>query len=41
MEGLLHWGGYGWGMGFGWLFMIIVTVLLVMGVVFIIKAMSG
>lgn len=32
----MHWD-YGWGMGFGWLFMIIFWVLVILGVVYIIK----
>ncbi len=36
----MHWN-YGWGMGFGWLFMIIFWVLVVLGVVYLLKLVSG
>ena len=35
-------GGYEWGMGgFGWLFMIIFWVLVVIGIVFLVRAVVG
>lgn len=34
-------GNYGWGMGFGWIFMIIFWVLVILGVVFLIKMIAG
>ena len=33
--------GYGWGMGFGWIFMIIFWVVVIIGVVYLIKLISG
>ncbi|MBI5099819.1 MAG: SHOCT domain-containing protein [Nitrospirae bacterium] len=36
----MHWD-YGWGMGFGWLFMIIFWVLVVLGVVYLLKLVAG
>lgn len=36
----MHWGNYGWGMGFGWLFMIVFWALVILGVVFIFKLIS-
>ncbi len=38
---MMHWGEYGWGMGFGWVLMIIFWVLVIMGVVFLIRIISG
>lgn len=35
---MMHWGDYGWGMGFGWLFMIIFWALVILGVVYAVQA---
>jgi putative membrane protein len=35
----MHWD-YGWGMGFGWLFMVLFWALVILGVVFIFKMIS-
>jgi putative membrane protein len=32
---------YGWGMGFGWIFMVLFWALIIMGIVFLIKLVSG
>lgn len=38
---MMQWGDYGWGMGFGWLFMIIFWVLIILGVVYLVKIIIG
>ncbi len=35
----MHWGDYGWGMGFGWIAMFIFWVLVIVGVVFLVKSL--
>lgn len=34
----MHWGDYGWGMGFGWVFMIIFWAVVILAVVYLVKA---
>ncbi len=34
----MHWGTYGWGMGLGWIFMIIFWVLVILGIAFLVQA---
>jgi putative membrane protein len=36
----MHWD-YGWGMGFGWLLMILFWVLVILGIVYLVKAITG
>lgn len=39
---MMQWGNWGWGMGFGWIFMIIFWALVILGVVFLVQtAMKG
>lgn len=38
---MMQWGDYGWGMGFGWLFMIIFWILIILGIVYLIKLVIG
>lgn len=38
---MMQWGNYGWGMGFGWLFMIIFWILIILGVVYLVKQFAG
>lgn len=38
----MHWDySRGWGMGFGWLFMIIFWILIILGVVYLVKLVIG
>ncbi|MGE5174398.1 MAG: SHOCT domain-containing protein [Betaproteobacteria bacterium] len=37
---MMHWGTYGWGMGFGWLWMALVWALIIGGVAYAVKAAS-
>ncbi len=32
---------YGWGMGFGWIFMIALWALVILGVIYLIKVIAG
>ena len=41
MWGWDHMGGYGWGMGFGWIFMLLFWVILIVAAVMAIRAFSG
>jgi putative membrane protein len=34
---MMLWGEYGWGMGFGWIWMIIFWALVIVGVVYLVK----
>ena len=35
---MMHWDNYGWGMGFGWVFMIVFWALVVLGVFYVFQA---
>ena len=32
---------YGWGMGFGWIFMIVFWALVILGVIYLVKLLAG
>ncbi len=34
---MMQWGNWGWGMGFGWIFMIVFWALVIMGVVYLVQ----
>lgn len=38
---MMYWGDYGWGMGFGWIFMILFWILVILGIVFLVRLVSG
>jgi putative membrane protein len=31
---MMYWGNYGWGMGFGWIFMVLFWALVILGIVY-------
>ena len=37
---MMNWGNYGWGMGFGWIFMVLFLTLVILGIVYIVQAIS-
>lgn len=37
---MMNWGNYGWGMGFGWIYMIIFWALVILGIVYVVKLAS-
>lgn len=38
---MMQWGNYGWGMGFGGLFMIIFWILIILGIVYLVRLLAG
>ena len=38
---MMSWGNYGWGMGFGWIFMVLFWGLVILGIVYIVRAITG
>jgi putative membrane protein len=37
---MMHWD-YGWSMGFGWIFMLLFWALVILGIVYLLKLISG
>lgn len=37
---MMQWGNYGWGMGFGWIFMVLFWAVVVLGIVYIVQTIS-
>ena len=37
---MMNWGNYGWGMGFGWIFMLLFWALVIFGIVYIAQTIS-
>ncbi len=39
----MHWGDYGWGVGFGlgWFFMVIFWILVILGIIYFVKLIVG
>lgn len=37
----MFWGNHGWGMGFGWFFMVAFWILVVLGIIYLIKVIAG
>ncbi len=35
---MMNWGNYGWGMGFGWIWMIIFWVVVIAGIAYFVQA---
>ena len=38
---MMHWGSYGWGMGLGWIYMLVFWALVILGIVCIVKGVSS
>lgn len=36
----MFWGNHGWGMGFGWVFMVFFWVLVIMGIIYLIQLIA-
>jgi len=37
----MYWGNHGWGMGAGWLFMIIFWAFVILGIIYLLKLVIG
>ncbi|MEK6673120.1 MAG: SHOCT domain-containing protein [Nitrospirota bacterium] len=37
----MYWGNHGWGMGFGWPFMVFFWILVVMGIIYLVRLIAG
>ncbi len=38
---MMHWGTYGWGMGLGWIYMIVFWAAIITAVVYFVKSLSN
>lgn len=38
---MMQWWNYGWGMGFGWLSMVLFWILIILGIVYLVKLIAG
>jgi putative membrane protein len=38
--GMMHWGTYGWGMGIGWIWMVLVWVIILTGIAYVVRKAS-
>ncbi len=38
---MMHWGRYGWAMGFGWIYMIIFWAVIILIVVYLVKTFGN
>ena len=36
----MHWGNYGWGMGFGWFVLIGLSIAIILGIIFLAKRLT-
>ncbi len=34
---MMHWGNFGWGMGFGWIYMVVFWAVIITAVVYLVK----
>jgi putative membrane protein len=38
---MMHWGNFGWGMGFGWIYMIIFWALVITAAVYLFRSIAN
>jgi putative membrane protein len=37
---MMHWGNYGWGMGFGWIYMLFFWIIVITAIVYLVKFLA-